>query len=201
MNGAFRNRQRQLWGRLRSALPLTLPKFGGSLRSRDWPSAVSLYWARGRGSQRSTSASPVLGYEEGKLVTGCGALRLSQHSISERSQPPQKCLGGNVPLLVQRNSVALWTPTTRTTSAVVIRWSKVAMRSVSCAALLSEDSRRRGGGGGAESPRGSCCGAPLPQLCDLIAFFLAATVRLRCPKTSAAHPESLQPTPLRPGVR
>ena len=49
-----------LKGRLRSALPLTLPKFGGSLRSRDWPSAVSLYWARGRGSQCSTSASPVL---------------------------------------------------------------------------------------------------------------------------------------------
>ena len=44
--------------------------------------------------------------------------------MSDRSQPPEKCFRGNVPLRVQRNSVVRWTPTTRRTSAVVIRWSR-----------------------------------------------------------------------------
>jgi len=34
-----------------------------------------------------------------------GALRASHCSMSERSQPPEKCFGGNVPCRVQRNSV------------------------------------------------------------------------------------------------
>src|SRR4029077_16502151 len=53
----------------------------------------------------------------------------NHRSTSERSHPPETCLPGNRPLFVQRKRVDRWTPTTRSTSAVLILWSSGASRS------------------------------------------------------------------------
>jgi hypothetical protein len=101
------------------------------------------------------------GWSRGDHVAGVagdvGALRASHCSMSERSQPPEKCFRGNVPFRAQRNNVALWTPTTRRTSAVVIRWSRSATRSAVEDDLLIDGARRPGGG--AEKLSDSCTGA------------------------------------------
>jgi hypothetical protein len=123
------------------------------------------------GPPRRKSGSPLL------HMIGTGTLRESQCSMSERSQPPEKCFGGNAPFRVQRNRVALWTPTTRRTSAVVIRWSNSATRSELRREMI-EDSRRRGEG--SENLSDSCSGASVPgRLCVSIALDFAAT---RCPR-------------------
>jgi hypothetical protein len=53
----------------------------------------------------------------------------NHRSTSDRSHPPEACLLGNRPLLVQRKRVDRLTPTTRRTSAVLILWSSGASRS------------------------------------------------------------------------
>lgn len=50
-------------------------------------------------------------------------------SMSDRSQPPETCFGGKSPFLHQRKSVERLTPTTRTTSLVLMRTSMPASRS------------------------------------------------------------------------
>lgn len=61
---------------------------------------------------------------------GEGLLFAANHrSTSDRSHPPETCLPGNRPLLVQRKRVDRFTPTTRRTSAVLILWSSGASRS------------------------------------------------------------------------
>ena len=53
----------------------------------------------------------------------------NHRSTSDRSHPPETCLPGNRPLFVQRKRVDRLTPTTRSTSAVLILWSSGANRS------------------------------------------------------------------------
>lgn len=99
-----------------------------------------------------------------------GSRRDSHVSMSERSQPPEKCLGGKSPNCVQRYRVVRWTPTTRTTCAVVMRWSRDEIRSRSRAVRALA-----GGPHGCWSASGrqSCCGGtfatfmPLRRYCVL----------------------------------
>jgi hypothetical protein len=53
----------------------------------------------------------------------------NHRSTSDRSHPPEACLPGNRPFFVHLNSVDRFTPTTRSTSAVLILWSRWASRS------------------------------------------------------------------------
>ena len=54
----------------------------------------------------------------------------SHFSTSERSQPPEVCRCGKAPRLTHRKMVDRLTPTTRSTSVVVILWSKFTNRSM-----------------------------------------------------------------------
>lgn len=65
----------------------------------------------------------------------CIAFEVNQFSTSDRSQPPEMCFGGNSPFLHQRKSVERLTPTTRTTSLVLMRASMPAKRSTTGARL------------------------------------------------------------------
>ena len=57
------------------------------------------------------------------------AFAANHFSTSDRSQPPEICFAGNSPFLHQRKSVERLTPTTRTTSLVLMRASMPANRS------------------------------------------------------------------------
>jgi hypothetical protein len=63
-------------------------------------------------------------------IVRSGRLCPANHrSTSDRSHPPETCFAGNRPLFVQRKRVDRLTPTTRSTSAVLILWSSGANRS------------------------------------------------------------------------
>lgn len=53
----------------------------------------------------------------------CMAFAVNHLSTSDRSQPPEMCFGGKSPFLHHRKRVERLTPTTRTTSLVLMRVS------------------------------------------------------------------------------
>ena len=94
------------------------------------------------------------------------AFAVNHFSMSDRSQPPDMCFGGNSPFLHHRKSVDRLTPTTRTTSPVDSRTSMPANRSITDGRVGASSvgvSRLRTGG--TTSMSDNCTGrSPVPGL-------------------------------------
>jgi hypothetical protein len=69
------------------------------------------------------------GETQGFYGAAASSFAVSHLSTSDRSHPPEACLRGNRPFFVHLKSVDRFTPTTRSTSAVLILWSRWASRS------------------------------------------------------------------------
>jgi hypothetical protein len=97
-------------------------------------------------------------------IVGSGRLFPANHrSTSDRSHPPETCFPGNRPLFVQRKRVDRLTPTTRSTSAVLILWSSGANRSrLGAAGSVGRGVRTEEPHG--PKRRGSCRGRATPSM-------------------------------------
>lgn len=98
----------------------------------------------------------------------CIAFAVNHFSMSDRSQPPEMCFGGNSPFLHHRKSVERLTPTTRTTSLVRMRASMPASRSAMSVGVRVSAGATFGLTGGTTSMSDSCTGrSPLTAFCRL----------------------------------
>lgn len=111
----------------------------------------------------------------------CIAFVANHFSMSDRSQPPERCFGGNSPFLHHRKSVERLTPTMRTTSLVLMRASIPASRS-----RMGRFGLPAGGifglvTGGTTSTSGSCTGrSSLAGFCPLEPVFRRLRLKGRC---------------------
>jgi len=99
----------------------------------------------------------------------CIVFAVNHFSMSDRSQPPERCFGGKRPFLHHRKSVERLTPTTRTTSLVLMRASRPASRSIK-GGRFGLPALGLGGPltGGTKSTSGSCIGrSALGAVCRL----------------------------------
>jgi hypothetical protein len=126
----------------------------------------------------------------------CIPFAANHFSRSDRSQPPEMCFGGNSPFLHHRKSVERLTPTTRTTSLVLIRASMPTNRSM----MGSRFGLAAGAifgllTGGTTSTSGSCMGRSPPTAFRRLEILILGRWR-RKTRGISRGPETVLPAPL-----